>query len=103
VFRVVFWRATAVLGVVIQNEKLGRRFVGKGLTQLLHDPSAGRMAGDVVVENAPPIVGNDEEAVKDSEGDGRYGEEVHGRDSFAVIAQKAEPIDGRVLDLWMRV
>ena len=42
---------------------------------MLHDPSAGRMAGDVVVENAPPIVGNDEEAVKDSEGDGRYGED----------------------------
>ena len=33
------------------------------------------MAGDVVVENAAPIVGNDEEAVKDSEGDGRYGED----------------------------
>ena len=49
------------------------------------------MAGDVVVENAPPIVGNDEEAVKHSEGNGLYGEEVHGRDRFAVIAQKAAP------------
>ena len=37
-----------VLGVVIQNEKLGRRFVGKGFTQLLHDPSAGRMAGETL-------------------------------------------------------
>jgi len=35
----------AVLGVVIQEEKLGRPFVGKGFAQLLHDPSACRMAG----------------------------------------------------------
>ena len=51
------------------------------------------MVGNVEVENAPPIMANDEdeEAVKHSEGDGRHGEEVHGGDGFAVIAQEGEP------------
>src|SRR4029077_17666282 len=60
----------AVLGVVIQEEKLGRPLVGKGFAQWLHDPSAGRMAGHVEMENAPPIVANDKEAIKHTEGDG---------------------------------
>jgi hypothetical protein len=34
----------AVLGVVIQDEKLGCWFVGKGFAQLLHDPGPSRMA-----------------------------------------------------------
>ncbi len=49
------------------------------------------MAGDVEVKNTPPIMANDEEAVKHREGDGRHGEEVHGGDGFAVIAQEGEP------------
>ena len=76
---------------MIQEEKLGRPFVGKGFAQLLHDPSACRMAGHVEMENAPPIVANDKEAIQPTEGDRGHREEVHGRDGFAVIVQKAEP------------
>ena len=54
------------------------------------------MAGDVAVENAPPMVANDEETVKHTEGNGRYREEVHGGDGFAVIAQEGEPALGRL-------
>src|SRR4029077_4715580 len=46
----------AVLGVVIQEEKLGRPFVGKGFAQLLHDPSAGRMAGHIAMQDAPTVM-----------------------------------------------
>src|SRR5919197_616969 len=34
---------------------------------------------------------DEEEAVQHSEGDGRYGEEVHGRQGFSVIAQERKP------------
>ena len=49
------------------------------------------MAGDVEVENSPSIVANDEQAVEHPEGDGRHRKEVHGGDSFAMIAQEGEP------------
>jgi len=47
-----------------------------------------RMAGHVEMENAPPIVANDKEAIKHTEGDGGHREEVHGRDGFAVVAER---------------
>jgi hypothetical protein len=53
-----------VLGVVIQDEKLGCWFVGKGFAQLLHDPGATRMACNVEVKNTPPIVADYEENIK---------------------------------------
>ena len=74
---------SAVLGVVIQEEKLGRPFVGKGFAQLLHDPSACRMAGHVEMENAPPIVANDKEAIKHTEGD-----RGHVKKSMAAMASR---------------
>ena len=61
---------STVFAVVIEEEKPGCRFVGKGFAQLLHDPGGSRMASNVAVQNAPPIVGNEEEAVEYAEGDG---------------------------------
>jgi len=34
---------------------------------------------------------DDEETIQDSKSEGRHGEEVHGRDDFAVIAQESSP------------
>jgi hypothetical protein len=34
---------------------------------------------------------DDEETIQDSKSEGRHGEEVHGRDNFAVIAQESSP------------
>jgi len=47
-------------GQLIEDEKLGGRFIGKGFEQLPHDPGARRMACHVEVENTPPIVPNNE-------------------------------------------
>ena len=47
------------------------------------------MLRDVEMENLASIVFDDEETIQDSEGEGRHGEEVHGRDGLAVIAQEA--------------
>jgi hypothetical protein len=45
----------------------------------------------IEVEDASPVMTDDEEAVKHSKGDGRHGEEVHGRKGFSVIAQERKP------------
>ena len=60
----------AILGIMVEDEKLGGRFIGKGFAQLLHDPGARRMACHVEVENAPPIMPNNKEDVKHAEAKG---------------------------------
>jgi hypothetical protein len=49
------------------------------------------MARDIEVQNAPPIMANNKEPIEKTEGDRRNGEEVHGRDGFAMIAEKSQP------------
>ena len=49
------------------------------------------MACDVEVQDAPAIMANHEEAVENTEGDRRNGEEIHGGDGFAMIAEKSQP------------
>src|SRR5690348_9424297 len=60
----------------------------KCLPQLLDDPAACRMLGDVEMQDLPAIVADDKEAVEDAEGDRGHGEEVHGRNRFPVIRKK---------------
>ncbi len=60
----------AELGVAIKDQILGNGLKGKGFTQLLHHPGASRIAGDVEVQNAPAVVGNDKEAVQNSKCEG---------------------------------
>jgi hypothetical protein len=62
----------AVLCVVIEEKKLGCGFVRKCLTQLLHNPGTRRMARYIEMEDASPVVSQDKEAVKHSEGEGRH-------------------------------
>src|ERR1700693_3264280 len=49
------------------------------------------MACDVEVQDAPAIMANNEEAVEKTEGDRRNGEEIHGGDGFAMMAEKSQP------------
>src|ERR1019366_4236171 len=49
------------------------------------------MASDVEVQNAPAIMTDDEEAVQHPKSESGDGEEIHGRDSFPMIAQKGQP------------
>lgn len=62
-----------------------------GLSQLLNNPHAGGMFGDIKMQNALPIMANDEEAIEDSERDSGDREKVHCSDSFPMIAQEHEP------------
>jgi hypothetical protein len=63
----------------------------KRFPQLLHDPGASGVAGDVHLHDAPPVMSHDKETVGNSEGDGVDGEEVHGGDDFAVVLEKGPP------------
>src|ERR1039458_3456001 len=47
------------------------------------------MPGDIEVEDAPTVVADDKKAVKEVKGKGRNGEEVHGRDGFAMMMKKS--------------
>ena len=87
-----------IFGIPIKDQKSGRRLIGKGLAQLLHDPDAGGMSCDVEMHNPPPTMADDKEAVEDMEREGWDGKEVHCGDHFPMIAQKSEPTFGR---LWV--
>src|SRR5215468_1229518 len=54
------------------------------------------MASNVKVNNLPPVVPNNKEAVQQLEGDRWDGEEIHGSDRLAMIAKKSQPAPGRV-------
>jgi hypothetical protein len=76
---------------VIKDDEPVSRLIRKSFAQLLDDPTAGRMPRDVEVQDAFPVVADDEEAVEHVVGKRRDGEEVHRRDDFTVIAQKGLP------------
>jgi hypothetical protein len=50
--------------IAIKDQVFVRRFKGKCLAQLLDDPTASRMLRDVNVQDARPIMADDEEAVE---------------------------------------
>jgi hypothetical protein len=84
-----------VFRIVITDEEWRSSFIGKRFPQLLHNPGARRMARDVEVQDAPAVVANNEEAIEETEGDRRNGKEIHGRDGFAMIAEKCRPPPSR--------
>jgi len=75
----------------IEDQVVRRQVVGKGIAQLLDDPGAARMSGHIAVKDTPPGMRDDEEAVENTEGQRRHGEEIHCRDGFTMVAQKCRP------------
>jgi len=59
--------------------------------QLLHDSGAARVFRDIEMDDLASTMFDDEETIQDAEGEGRHGEEVHGRDGLAVIAKESRP------------
>src|SRR5690348_5197464 len=66
-------------------------FVGKCFPHLRCNPEAVRMSGDIEVQNAPSIVSDQKEAIKNAERERRNGEEIHRRDHFTMVTQKCFP------------
>ena len=72
--------------LAIGDQILWRGIVRKGLTKLLSDPGGLWMPSDVAVKNAPPVMINDEKAVKNAERKSRHCKEIHRRFRFAVVS-----------------
>ena len=53
----------SVLPVPVEDQKPRNRAKRKRLRQLLHHPHARRMLGDIAVQDAPPIMSDNEKAV----------------------------------------
>ena len=58
------WNLQPVLGIAVENKKPRSQLKRKRFSQLLHDPQAGRMLGDVEVQDASTAVADDEEAIE---------------------------------------
>src|SRR5664279_3874176 len=86
------------LRVAIEDEELVRLFISPSCAQLQYDPQGIWLTGHIAVQNLPTVVPNDEEAVQNSAGQTRHGEEIHGSDCFTVIAKKRKPVLG-----WIRI
>jgi hypothetical protein len=82
------WDLRAVFGVPVENEEAGSRVEWESLPELLDDPHARRMFGDVEVQNAPSVVPDNEEAVENAERDRRDRKEVHGSNRLPMVPQK---------------
>jgi hypothetical protein len=54
------------------------------------------MPGDVDVQDAPPIMADDEKAVEHAERNRWHGEEVHRGNRFPMVSKEGEPTFGRV-------
>ncbi len=79
------------LAVTIQNHVAVSTSARKCLPQLLHYPGAGRVFRDIEMKDPASTVFDHKETIQDSESEGRHGEEVHGHDDIAVIAQERSP------------
>jgi hypothetical protein len=64
------------------------------LPQLLDDPQAGWVLRYIEVQNAPAVVGDDEEAIEHTEGDGWDRKEIHCCDRFPMVTEEVEPTLG---------
>src|SRR5258708_29912888 len=86
----------SILGITIKDDEPGSGFKWKCFSQLLDDPQACRMLGDIEVQDTPTVVTDDEKTIEHAEGDRRNSEEVHRGNRFPVIAEKGKPALGRL-------
>src|ERR1700691_4390935 len=89
-----------VFCVSVKDQESGNGVEREGLSQLLHDPHARGMLGDIEMQNLPSIVADDEEAVKHAKCDCRNREEIHRGDRFSMIAKEREPAFSRFRISW---
>src|SRR5258706_2155877 len=86
----------SILGIPIKDDEPRSGSKWKCFSQLLDDPKACRMLCDIEVQDAPPIVTDDEKTIEHAEGDRRNSEEVHRGNRFSVITEKGKAARGRL-------
>src|SRR5260221_7120761 len=86
----------SILGITIKDDEPRSGSKWKCFSQLLDDPRACRMLCDIEMQDAPPIVTDDEKTIERAEGDRRNSEEVHRGNCFSVITEKGKAARGRL-------
>src|SRR5450631_1684667 len=87
----------AVDAVAIPHQVLRCAVIWERFDDLLRSPSSGRVVGDVEMQDAAAIVGQDDKDVEDAKGRGRDGEEVDRGECTDVIRKEGAPGLGRRL------
>src|SRR6516162_2872680 len=64
---------------------------GKGLPQLLSGPLRGRVGSNIEVQDATPVMGQNQENVKNLKTDRGHGEEVDGEQLLRMILKECPP------------
>ncbi len=81
----------SIFPISVKDQKSGSRPKRKRLPQLLNDPQAGRVPGDVDMQDSSTVVTYDEEAIEHTEVNDWNREEIHRGDGFPMIAKEDEP------------
>jgi len=74
----------------VKDQELRRGIAGECFPQLLHNPGTGRMPSNFQMQDVPPGMRNDEEAVQRTKRQRRHSNEVHRRNGILMIAQNAK-------------
>src|SRR5215831_16588058 len=77
--------------IAVAQQVTGELGKGKCLPQLLSRPLRGRVGGNVEVQNAAPVMGQNQENVKNLEADRMHGEEINRDQLLGMILQEGAP------------
>ena len=87
----VFSEVIAKDRIAVAQEVARELCKGKCLAQLLPGPICGRVGGHIEVQDATPVMGQNQKYVKDLEPDGGHGEEVDRDQLLGMVLQEGAP------------
>src|SRR5215471_5143520 len=79
---------SSVFAVTIEDQVARCSVFRESLSNLLRNPRARGMFGDIEMKDLPAAVADHEEAVKHAERDGRDRKEIHGSNRVSMVLQK---------------
>src|ERR1035437_3419957 len=83
--------------ITIEDEKSGWWFETPSFAQLEDDPEGIRLPSYAAVQDLPPVVTNDKEAIQNAECECGHGKKVHRCNGLAMVSQECQPALG---DIW---
>jgi len=87
----LFSEFSAENSIAVAQQVARRLGEGKGLPQLLSGPLRSRMGGNVEVQNATTVMGQNQENVKNLEADRGHREEINGDQLLGMILEEGAP------------
>jgi hypothetical protein len=81
----------SIFCISVKDQEAGNGIERGSLSQLLHDPHARGMLGDVEMQNFPSLMADNEEAVEHAECNRWHRKKVHCGNCFAMVLDECEP------------